>query len=264
MVKVLIAAQENVILDRFVEGYCEVFYRTQKQTNAKFAFNEEVTSVVTRGFSQIDVFTNKNKYHFDTIIFALRPQDLVKLNISSNSFNNFARIFYQVQLIQANGKIDVTQKLAPNSNEVSIVLDPTFGTTQVDLTGHLGGIVAPFVDAHPDKLVLVGNSQTQSGFTPNIAADLQKFLGFETQQLYFNRIFDEGPNYLTESDIGPFYKWIETQQGNPQTGFYFVGEYLAGHGVPENFHYSLQFAQQYFFNLPTSQRRYAYGALQPH
>jgi len=150
-----------------------------------------------------------------------------------------------------NQKIDLSQKLVPNANEVALGLDPTMGTAQVGyLTGHLCGINAPWVDEHPDMLQLIGGSSSSPlGMTPNIASDLQNLLGFQTKQLFFDRVFDSGPTLLTIGDIAPFYTWLQTQQGNPQTGFYFIGEYLAGHGVPENFQYTLQFVQKYFAAL---------------
>jgi len=254
----LIGQQNGVTLARFQEGYCELFYRTSTSTNANIHFSEPVTSVQSHGFGNIDVITQKRKYNFDTVIFALRPQHLVTLNIFPTQFSSFSRIYYPTTLIQSSVPIDLSQRVNPLSNDVLNAFDPTLGTNQVDLTGKLTGMVASYLDSAPDIWVLIGNSQ--SGGFSNLNSDLQNFMGAAITNTYFNFTYYEGPNYLKLSDISSFYQWIDSQQGNAQTGFYFIGDYLAGHGVPENFEYALRFFNNYFSNLPPPPTRgHKYG-----
>jgi len=203
----------------------------------------------------VEVTTRKSEYEFDAVIFAIRPQDYAALNIHEFKQFKFKRISYQVKLIRATGKINMSDVIVDKANEMLAAIDSTFGTQQVNMSGHLGGLVAEWPKDNPDVLVLIGNGEDSDSFDHHFEDDLDRLMNFTFKETFFSRIYDQGPNYLEKERLEEFTKWIENKQG--KDGFFYIGEFLAGHGVPENFQFSKQFAAKYFPGVqPTTPHTY--------
>jgi len=166
----------------------------------------------------VEVTTRKSEYEFDAVIFAIRPQDYAALNIHEFKQFKFKRISYQVKLIRATGKINMSDVIVDKANEMLAAIDSTFGTQQVNMSGHLGGLVAEWPKDNPDVLVLIGNGEDSDSFDHHFEDDLDRLMNFTFKETFFSRIYDQGPNYLEKEILEEFTKWIENKQG--KDGFF--------------------------------------------